>query len=159
MAGNLGAQVARDREICQPVTILVDPQERDRVCAVRRLAPLQLRVVRAEQQDVGRAAVLVVERLPCTVGEPLVRRRHAVAELEVARQPPDDQENEEDPERDWDPAEPAAIRPEAEAASPAAPRLRTLRGLGNLPPGTAAAVDAVRLISGRHAAGYGSHEG
>src|SRR6476660_9696927 len=133
MTGDLDAQVARNREIRQAVLVLVDPEERDRVSPVRRLPPLELRVVGPEQEDVGGAAVIVVERLPRPIRKPLVRVRDAVPELEVAREPPDDEKDDEHPERDRDPAQPAPARPEVEARARVAARRRLLR-LRNLPP-------------------------
>jgi hypothetical protein len=160
VAGDLDAQVPRDREVREPVPVLVDPEQRDRVRPVGGLAPREACVVGAEQEDVRGLPVLLVEDLVDAARESLVGRRDTVPELEVAREPPDDQEDEDDPERDRDPAEPPAARPDVETA--AAPciglpsRLRQLRNLSSEP---AAAVDPIGLLSGRHPAGYGSREG
>src|SRR5581483_7654325 len=124
----------------------------------RRLATRQLRVVGPEQENVGRAPVLGVEHLPNLAVEAVVRRRHSVAELEVARKTPREHEHDEDHEDRGDPSEPSAIWPEAKGTWPGGARLLGDRGreARHSPLDAAAAVDPVGLVSRRHPAGYGS---
>ena len=123
--------------------------------------PLELRVVGAEQEDVGRARrELVVERLPrAPRRKPLVRvRRRRRGTGSSSRAP---RRRDEDEER-------ARARPGSSAASAGSAGSLSAPARAVSAPaaasgacaepslGPAAAVDPVGLLSGRHPAGYGS---
>src|SRR5438445_4846737 len=138
------------------------------------LAAAGLCMVGAEQEDVGRRReeqrVLMRQRRGGARRQPLVRGADTAADRQVARDRPDDEQEKENEQRDADPAPPAlppfrphrarpgiarggavGLRPRRRAAGPLLERNLALRA--------ATAVNAVRLVSAGHPAGYVTRAG
>ena len=116
--------VARNRQVVQPVMRRVGAQQQNRVGVTVAGASADLRVVGAEHQDRGgvrdQKAALGCERQLRVLVESLVRIRDATGEGEPARDAPDDDQDDEDRDGDRDAAPPAwAARAGARSAGPA----------------------------------------
>ena len=177
---DLDLQVARDREVVEAPVARVGVEERDRVRVPVAHARDLRRVVGAEEQDRRRMReerpLVGRESRPRGLRQPLVRRRDAAAEGEVAEHRPDDEEEQRKEKRDPDLTPPADLPgcatrlprpwprpavvalPVSRRARPAGRRLRR-RGRRDAALDAPAAVKAIRLLSAgrRHPAAYGSH--
>ena len=160
LAGDVDAQVARDREIRHPVPLRVGAHEQDRVGAAEVLARGGAVAVGAEQHDQGRVRqhqpLLGRELRLDRLRQPLVRLLDALPKREVAGDDPDDQEHAQQQRGEPDPAAPARLPrlPRAARLAPARP-FRTRRRR-HLPLCAAALVEPVGLLCVRHSGRYGS---
>ena len=181
-AGDRHDDVARDREVVEAVVRRVGAQEHDRVGVAVAGAAADLRVVGAEQQDGRRVreqqAALLCRAPPSRSGRGACSRRRRRSRTRTSSRRP----RRRSARRAGASAEadaPAPARPASAAPPPGAavvgarrfpPRCRRCRPTcagrsagraigrrGNLSLGTAAAVDAVRLLFPRHPAGYVTH--
>ena len=117
VAGNLDAQVARDREVGDPVVARVGAHDHDRVRVLVVRPRVGVRVIGAEEEDVARIReeerVLVVQGSLGRGAHALVRLRDPSPKREKAEQGPDEDEEYDDGEADGDPPapSPAGARP------------------------------------------------
>ena len=159
VAGDRHAQVARDREVHEPVASGVGAQQHDRVGVLVGGARSERGVVGAEQQDRAR----VGEQQPVLLGERALRPGRQP--LVVAGDAPYDQHEQQHDQPDADPPLPAPAASLPPMDGPAAVRRGTVAPARvaarrvdaplqrHLAFGAAAAVDAIRLFSRGHREG------
>ena len=162
VAGDVDAQVARDREERESVAARVGADEHDRVRPACVAASGLGAAVGAEDEDRGRCRrqhpALALQFREHRLRDARIRVGDATGDREVARDEPGDPEQEDDGERDRDPAPDVAL---------ARLRLRALRGVGttvrrapqrDLSLRPTAPVQLVGLLLFGHPGGYRSRD-